>query len=195
MKKCPNCGCTEFQVHQIEDHVILVDKDGEFIEEKDEFTQITHAPDDDSIWQCDDCGFTGMGRMFIVPESRLTKDDVDDFKAEIVDVLEELFQDRDVSIPNDEKAERIKNGEDPENFAIIYGSDYNIIGDVAENIANIVLDGKDPIDVSQSVNAIMNAYEQVAKKAIFTQDDKLSFTDICGLKELLTDVFENWNIK
>lgn len=195
MKKCPNCGCTEFQVHQIEDHVILVDKDGEFIEEKNEFTQITHAPDDDSIWQCDDCGLTGMGRMFIVTTSRLTKDNVDQFKAEIVDTLEELLHDRDASIPNDEKAERIKNGEDPECFAIIYGCDYDIIGDVAESIADKVIEGKDPVDVQQAVNAIMDAYEQVAKKAVFTQDDKLSFTDICGLKELITDTFENWNIK
>lgn len=70
MKRCPKCGCTEFLVtaHVCQDW--KVDENGEFLEIINECSQVTHHPDDNDIWQCFQCDYSGAGDEFNVPEEK-----------------------------------------------------------------------------------------------------------------------------
>lgn len=59
---CPVCGKDEFYVNA---HVVQgwrVNSGGEFIEETESYVETTHEPDDDDIWECAKCGWTGPGK-------------------------------------------------------------------------------------------------------------------------------------
>lgn len=191
MKRCPECGSTEFQVHQMEDHVIVIDGDGEFITEKTSYTEVVHAPTDEDIWQCDRCGHTAHGAAF--NEGALKQEDIPEFKGQAVDILEDLLDEHDAVIPNEDRDNEIENGEDEECLAIIYGMDYDVIGDVVESIANRYLtDGT--IDVSSSVTDVMTAYNELVDKAKFEEGKELSFNEIWGLMAKVEELFTNWGI-
>lgn len=68
MKKCPNCGGTNFEVtaHVTQDW--LVGSNGDFIMEINSCTEVTHTPDDDDIWVCAMCGYDAAGSEFNVKE-------------------------------------------------------------------------------------------------------------------------------
>lgn len=63
-KVCPKCGGKEFGVtaHVTQDWV--VDENGEFIKTTNECTEVTHRPDDDDIWTCEQCGYSDAGSAF-----------------------------------------------------------------------------------------------------------------------------------
>lgn len=69
MKRYPICGGTEFivTIHLTEE--CLVDEYEQFIEIfHGGYTEITHAADDEDIWQCNECGYDDVGRKFNVKE-------------------------------------------------------------------------------------------------------------------------------
>lgn len=68
MKRCPRCGCDRFIVSQHVVQTVKVDGNGSFISEVTSCDEVTHAPDDDDMWQCDECGFDAAGREFNVEE-------------------------------------------------------------------------------------------------------------------------------
>lgn len=65
-KKCPKCGGEKFLVspHVVQDWI--VDKDGEFIECREECVEVSHKPDDTDLWECCSCGYTTAGAEFNV---------------------------------------------------------------------------------------------------------------------------------
>lgn len=192
MKRCPECGGTEFQVHQMEDHVIVVSGDGKFITGKTSYAEVVHAPTDEDIWQCDRCGHTAHGAAF--NEWVMKQEDIPEFKGQVVDILEDLLAEHDAVIPNEDRDYEIENGEDEECLAIIYGMDYDTIGDVVESIANQYLaDGK--IDMPGSVAAVMAAYSELVDEALFKDGKELSFDEIWGLMAKVEELFTNWGIR
>ena len=67
-KKCPRCGCETFIVDA---HIIqewIVDAIGSFVDVNKDCTQVTHFPDDDDIWQCEQCGYEDTGGKFNIEE-------------------------------------------------------------------------------------------------------------------------------
>lgn len=64
--RCPKCGAESFIVtaHVAQDW--KVDSMGTFLECMDECVEVTHQPDDDDMWNCANCGFSGAGREFRV---------------------------------------------------------------------------------------------------------------------------------
>lgn len=192
MKRCPKCGCTEFQVHQTEDHVIVVNGAGEFVTEKTSYTEVVHEPTDEDIWQCDECGYTAPGANF--NEEALSEESIPEFKGQAADILEDLLTEHGAVIPNKERNDAIEEGDDEECFAIIYGSDYDIIGNEVENIANRYLADK-TIDMPGSVAAVMTAYNAIVEKAKFEDGKELSFNEIWGLMAKVEELFANWGIK
>lgn len=68
MKICPECGSQRFRVtaHVTQDWE--VDENGSFIKCMNECEEVTHAPDNDDIWQCAECGFDAAGRVFNFPD-------------------------------------------------------------------------------------------------------------------------------
>lgn len=68
MKRCPKCGAMSFCVtaHVTQDWV--VDENGSFISSNNDCLEVTHFPDDDDIWDCNNCGFSAEGRAFNIKE-------------------------------------------------------------------------------------------------------------------------------
>jgi len=66
MKKCPRCGAMSFCVtaHVTQDWV--VDENGDFLRCIDDCLEVTHFPDDDDIWDCNNCGYSAPGKVFNV---------------------------------------------------------------------------------------------------------------------------------
>lgn len=64
MKKCPRCGAMSFCVtaHVAQDWV--VDENGSFIKCNNDCLEVVHYPDDDDIWDCNNCGFSEEGYAF-----------------------------------------------------------------------------------------------------------------------------------
>ena len=64
VKKCPNCGCGKFIVTAHVTQTWNVDDKGNWLETITECEEVTHKPDDDDMWTCSDCGYSGEGRVF-----------------------------------------------------------------------------------------------------------------------------------
>lgn len=47
----------------------------------------------------------------------------------ILDIFEDFLEERGVNIQNDEKLERISEGDDPNTLCVIYGRDYGFLQD------------------------------------------------------------------
>jgi len=64
MKQCPKCGAKSFCVtaHVVQEWV--VDEYGDFISSNDDCVEVTHFPDDNDIWDCNNCGYSACGREF-----------------------------------------------------------------------------------------------------------------------------------
>lgn len=66
MKRCPRCQHDAFiaTAHVTQDW--LVDEEGEFLQCMNDCVETTHAPDDQDIWACSKCGYSGAGEEFNV---------------------------------------------------------------------------------------------------------------------------------
>ena len=74
MKKCPKCGCEEFIVSA---HVVqtwVVDKNGNFERVSEDCTDVTHAPDNDDMWTCAECGHYDSGNAFEIESEEKEND-------------------------------------------------------------------------------------------------------------------------
>lgn len=63
MKKhvCPVCGNDKFHVTTHVTQTWVVDSEGDFVEEVTSCEEVTHRPDDEDIWHCTHCGWSGSG--------------------------------------------------------------------------------------------------------------------------------------
>lgn len=68
MKRCPECGGTQFTVsaHVVEEW--LVDEEGSFLQVIQSGLEVAHDPDDEDIWECFECGYSAAGSKFNVKE-------------------------------------------------------------------------------------------------------------------------------
>ena len=68
MKVCPNCGGKRFVIYP---HVVqewLVNEYGLCEDVINDFVDIVREPDDNSMWECYDCGYERKGIYFNVEE-------------------------------------------------------------------------------------------------------------------------------
>ncbi len=68
IKRCPECGSMSFIVTAIVAQDWVVDEHGDFIGCASECTEVTHYPDDEDIWECNNCGYSAPGREFNTKE-------------------------------------------------------------------------------------------------------------------------------
>lgn len=66
-KMCPRCGHDHFIVTQHVTQTVVIDGDGNFIKEISNCDDITHAADDDDLWECEKCGYAAAGSEFNMP--------------------------------------------------------------------------------------------------------------------------------
>lgn len=67
-KKCPKCGNKIFEVTAHVTQEWQVDEDGDFLGLISECEMVTHAPDDNDLWQCSKCGYQSTGEDFNVKD-------------------------------------------------------------------------------------------------------------------------------
>lgn len=62
---CPKCGAKSFcaTAHVTQDWV--VDEKGNFIKSHNDCLEVTHFPDENDIFDCNNCGYSAEGREFI----------------------------------------------------------------------------------------------------------------------------------
>lgn len=66
MKRCSKCGNETFIITRHVTSSVIVDGYGDFIKEVSSCDEITHAADDNDIWNCAKCGYSDAGSAFNV---------------------------------------------------------------------------------------------------------------------------------
>ena len=118
-----------------------------------------------------------------------------EFKGHTVDILEDMLSEKGATIENEDRDRAIKDGDDEEGLAIIYGDDYDAIGDEAENcIIDGQLDTKSPrLTFDEVADRIMEAYKEICDKAEFPENNPLTDADMAGVRTQLLDMLRNWD--
>lgn len=97
-----------------------------------------------------------------------------DIKAEIVDCFEDYLEEKKIILPSRDREIAIKDGEDPKTLAIIYGEDYDIIGDVVDDVLS-----KEVSKSDKEIKKILEAFLALAEKYDFKR--AVSLNDILKL--------------
>lgn len=73
--RCPKCGGKRFAATAHVTQEWELDEFGQFQCGRNDCEEVTHEPDQDDIWECLECGYSGAGREFIVraPENNRDK--------------------------------------------------------------------------------------------------------------------------
>lgn len=126
-----------------------------------------------------------------------TSSDMAELKGQVVDILEDALANANAAIANEDRDEAVAEGEDPDGLAIIYGFDYDVIGDVVcEQVLSNNLEASpasDDTSKSRITGAVMDAYNEIIGKAEFPGQ---GFTpgDLENFKALVADTFMNWGL-
>jgi hypothetical protein len=116
----------------------------------------------------------------------LDNDNLAEFKGQIVDIFEDYLTEKNTNIENPDK-------EDDDGAAIIYGEDYDVIGDEVEyGIQPYLNDANAELDIEGIVKNIMFAFDSLVKKC----DPVITVRD--GERESLIrqvkNTFKEWNV-
>ena len=84
------------------------------------------------LWPCYEEWLDCEGRMFRRDTSgsaatQVTNNDLPELVGQLIDIFEDFLSDKNIEIKNPEKEDAIADGEDPEEIAILYGTDYGEI--------------------------------------------------------------------
>ncbi len=133
-----------------------------------------------------------MSKLFTETSSSMAE-----FKGQIVDILEDVLTEHEAKIRNEDKDLAVKDGRDPDELAVIYGDDYDVI---AELVCDIVLQedleehpAVDEAYKNRIVETVLESYKEIADKAEFT-GEKLTEDDYSGLAGKIKETFLNWNL-
>ena len=121
--------------------------------------------------------------------NKLTDENQLDFICQVVNVIENKFASLGYEIENIDRDEAIANGENEEELAIIYGTDYYRLEDL---IKSIITDGVFTAD--QIANAVIDFVEEEfihTGKMCSTNIDKDQFDNI---RQDICNICNMWNI-
>lgn len=90
-------------------------------------------------------------------------EEVAQFKGEIIDIFEDFLEEHHATLENDERNEALEDADDPSEVAIIYGSHYDVIGDVIEyDVLPKLTD--DTMTTSDAADKIIDAFFNLFKE-------------------------------
>lgn len=120
-----------------------------------------------------------------------------ELRGNMVDILEDALAEKEATIPNEDRDDAIEDGEDETELAIIYGEDYDVIGDVVQDL---VLDNdlegnpiRGEVEKQKYVEAVFESYQELIDNAEFPNGG-FSDEEIAGLKQKISDVFTRWKL-
>lgn len=132
-----------------------------------------------------------------IMKTELTPDSKPEFIGQIIDRFEDYLEEKGIELENDERDEAIAEGEiDPDEAAMIYGSYYDMIGDVISDIIKThdlmsggFMSGK---TVDCVITDIMDSFQEVLKMG--ECEEPVSNSDSNDLKDFIHDTFERWSL-
>lgn len=150
----------------------------------------------------DDCDTVGVWIVYTNEtefEKSISPSNLAEFKGQIIDIFEDFAYDNDIEIPNADREAEIEDakldGEDPDELglAIIYGEDYDTIGDVIEKaVGNKFTDSDttkfDNSEMNTIAADILDVFTSLLKETTLSDNQKRSLTR----KVKMT--FANWDI-
>lgn len=118
--------------------------------------------------------------------------DIAELKGQIIDQFEDLLADNGITLDNNERNDAISQTDDPSTIAIIYGSQYDDIGDVIEYDVIPRLNDINS-DIQGAAETIFDAFFQVLKKH---SNDSLFQLSVTSSKHVIVtqikQTLENW---
>lgn len=122
----------------------------------------------------------------------ITKDNLPEFIGQLIDVYEDVFTEAGVMLKNPERDDDIENGDvDTDSAAIIYGTDYGILSDAIEAIAEPLINTNRKGATQEIIQAIDTA------AGCFLSEGRMDpVPESCCRKILdkLAETCRNWNI-
>lgn len=115
------------------------------------------------------------------------KDNIPEFKGQIVDIFEDFLCDNNYTLKNEEREAAIADDEyeDPEEAAIIWGDDYDTIADTVES----VISGNDKEHISEAeIKIIMSAFNELCTENNIALTSEQTKT----LSDKLIETFQRW---
>ena len=135
--------------------------------------------------------------------SILNTETLPEFKGQVIDILEDYFEEHHVNIPCTDKDDAIKDGEDPSGLAIIYGEDYDKIGDEIEYYINLKKSDDKPVKFEPSemraisgklVDIAAGLLEKITDNAVRTASISNMNKDKKELRHKIADTFAEWRL-
>lgn len=122
----------------------------------------------------------------------ITKENIPEFIGQLIDVYEDVFTEAGITLKNPERDDDIENGDvDSGSAAIIYGTDYNMLSDAVEPIAESLAGTNREGTVREIIHAIDAAI------SCFLSEGRMDpIPEPCCRKILdkLAETCKNWNI-
>ena len=156
----------------------------------------------------DDCDEIGVwivykGDSYPTPDPILNTETLPEFKGQVIDILEDYFEEHHVNIPCTDKDDAIKDGEDPSGLAIIYGEDYDKLGDEIEYYINLKKSDDKPVKFEPSemraisgklVDIAAGLLEKITDNAVRTASISNMNKDKKELRHKIADTFAEWRL-
>lgn len=129
---------------------------------------------------------------------RLDDTETAEFIGTIIDILEDVLTERGATVPNEDREREIEDGTDPECLAIIYGNDYDVIGDTvcimleSENLCE--KPAMEPKRKESMIKKVMDSYLELIGKAEFPDRKGFDAKELEAMAEKIGDTFMNWGL-
>ena len=120
-RKCQKCGCTTFYVTAHVTQGWIVDGEGNWLETTASCEEVTHAPDDQDVWQCAKCGEEWDGKTYGEADPE-----------DICEVVLHVSGTHSFSIPKASKEEMLKSA-----TAEYENADYGALRDIEMEVVSI----------------------------------------------------------
>lgn len=113
----------------------------------------------------------------------LTMESMPEFIGQIVDIFEDYCTEKEIILENSDRNQAIKDGEDPENLAIIYGDSYDVIGDAIRRTLSE--------HTADPAGFVMRAFLEVLMDGGYKEE--LPAADVEDLKKNVRETYAFWN--
>lgn len=144
--------------------------------------------------ELDDCSAYVFWKYVIA----LTPDSKPEFIGQIVDIFEDYLSEKEITLQNEDRDIAIEAGEydDPDEAAMIYGDQYDVIGDAVSQMIDDhnLMDHtfSDENKETHQIDMIMSSFYDVLHNGLYGK--MLTDEDIFMLKDRIKDTFANWGI-
>ncbi len=120
----------------------------------------------------------------------MNRNDIAEFKGQIVDIFEDYFETKDITLMNLDKEIEIRNGVDESTVAIIYGQDYDVIADTVDS--HLVAGGLYSMSKNSAKELITDLITNA--QSLIKSQQEISRADYTVLACKIKETLCNWDL-